>query len=304
MFARSVAVLALALPGCAPVDPVADVPRPAGGVTFAAWQDACAGAGEGREAWTAPAPPFRVHANTWYVGTCGIAALLVVTDEGNVLVDSGMPEAAPLVLANLAALGVRADTVRAMLSSHEHLDHVGATAALQRAAAARVVALDKAVWQMESGKPLPEDPQAADIPPFEGVKVTDTLRDGDTFTLGGTVFTAHSTPTHTPGSTSWTWQSCQGGACRTIAYADSLSTPAAAGYRFADHPAYVAQVRTGFARVAALPCDILVTPHPGASQMQARFAAGPAASPEACRTYAEGARAQFEKRLAEEAAGG
>ncbi len=304
MFGRSLGAV-LALAGCAPVSSAADVPLAAGGAAFAEWQAACANAGDGREAWTAGAPPFRVYGNTWYVGTCGIASLLVPTPAGDVLLDSGMPEAAPLILANLERLGVQPASIKALLSSHEHLDHVGATAALQRATGARVVGLDKAVKQMESGKPLPEDPQAADIPPFAGFKVSWVIRDGETFTLGGTVFTAHSTPAHTPGSTSWTWQSCEAGACRTIAYVDSLSTPAASSYRFADHPAYVAQVRSGFARAAAIPCDILVTPHPGASGMEARFAAGTVKpSPDACRSYARGAAAQFERRLAEETTGG
>jgi metallo-beta-lactamase class B len=304
MFAR-VAILALSLASCASVASPPDVPRPQGAVSFAEWSETCAPAGDGREAWTTPGPPFRVYGNTWYVGTCGVTALLVTTPEGHVLIDTGMADAAPMILANLERLGVATADIEALLSSHEHYDHVGATAEIKRRTGARVIALDTAVRQLESGRALDIDPQLADLFDVAGFEVDQTLQDGQQFELGSQVFTAHATPAHTPGSTSWTWQSCERDACRTMAYADSMSTPKAGDYRFADHPEYVAQVRAAFARGAAMPCDILLTPHPSASRMRERFANGtPAPSTSACRDYVGAAAANFEKLLADEAAGG
>ncbi len=289
------------LPGALPA-PVADAPTgPSGLASFADWQAQCAGAGSGREAWTAPAPPFRVFGNTYYVGTCGIAALLVTSADGNVLLDTGMAQAAPLVRANIERLGYPVTSVKALLSSHEHLDHVGATAELRRLSGGETVALRSAVRPLETGKPYPQDPQAAMIPPFDGFPIDKVIEDGEMFRLGSLAFTAHSTPSHTPGSTSWTWQSCEGDKCLTIAYADSLSTPAAEGYRFADHPDYVAQVRRGFEVVADLPCDILMTPHPGASDMAERFGGKMAiVDPVGCKHYAHTSAARFEQLLASE----
>ena len=292
---------ALILASCAP----AQVPAQTAATnvaTPAEWVAACADAPEGRDGWVVPAPATRVFGNTYMVGTCGIMALLVVTDDGAVLVDSGMPEAAPLVAANIAQVGVRLADVKWLLSSHEHLDHVGATAELQRMTGAQTAALEPARQPLQTGEPWPFDPQASIIPRFTGFAIDRVLPDGGSITLGGTTFTAHSTPVHTPGSTSWTWQSCEGGTCRTISYMDSLSTPAADDYRFTDHPDYVAGVRAAFAKAAAVPCGMLFTPHPEASNLPARLSgSAPLADPAGCAAYAAQGEANFTQRLAGEA---
>jgi metallo-beta-lactamase class B len=105
-----------------------------------------------------------------------------------------------------------------------------------------------------------------------------------------------------PGSTSWTWRSCEGGECRRIVYADSLTAVGPASYRFTNQPLLVARFRTSFARVAALPCDILITPHPSASNLFERLAGrAPLSDPQACRRYADSARGRLDQRLATEA---
>lgn len=293
---------ALSFAACVPMAaPPPDPPVTA--PPFARWQQACADAGDGSASWTVPAPPFLVFGNTYYVGTCGITALLVTSPQGHVLLDSGMAEAAPAIAANIESLGFALGEVRWLLSSHEHLDHVGATAELKRRTGARAAALAAAHAQFESGEPLTQDPQAGGLPPFEGFGIDRELADGETLAAGPLAFTAHATPAHTPGSTAWTWRSCEGETCRIVTYADSLSTPAAWNYRFADHPDHVAMVRRGFAAAERLPCGILLTPHPSASGMAGRMAGGGAlASQTACRDYARAAAAQFDRLLAGEAA--
>lgn len=285
------------LAGCATV-PAEPSYTPA---SYAEKQTQCANAGSGQEAWTAPAPPVRIFGNTYDVGTCGITALLVTSAEGHVLLDSGMPEVAGQIAGNIEALGADLTDVEWLLSSHEHLDHVGATAEIKRRSGAKAAALAKAKQPLETGEPWPEDPQATIIPPFEGFSIERTMRDGDVLQLGPLAFTVHATPAHTPGSSSFTWKSCEYGTCRTIAYADSISTPAADDYRFSDHPDYAAHLRMGFDAVAALPCDILLTPHPGASGMDERMASGDLYDPAACARYARTGEANFDARRAEEA---
>ena len=297
MSARIIAALPLlALAGCATV-PAEPAYTPA---TYAERQAQCADAGDGQEAWVAPAPPVRIFGNTYDVGTCGITALLVTSPEGHVLLDTGMPEVAGQIVANIRALGANPADVAWLLSSHEHLDHVGASAEVKRLTGAKAAALVKAQQPLETGEPWSEDPQLAIIPRFEGFAIDRVMQDGETLQVGGTTFTIHATPAHTPGSTSWTWESCEDGVCRTVAYADSISTPAADDYRFSDHPDYVARLRTGFAAVAALPCDILLTPHPSASEMDERLAAGAPYDPAACAAYARTGEANFDRRLAGE----
>ena len=101
--------------------------------------------------------------------------------------------------------------------------------------------------------------------------------------------TAHITPGHTPGGTAWTWQSCDGATCKSIAYVDSLFAYAADGYRFSDHPAYVAEYRQTFNRIAALPCDVLIAPHPEQAEGKT------------CKSYAEAGRQRLDAKLAAEA---
>ena len=285
--------IALALPS-APVS-AAD---PAGPVTGAALAKAC----EGRDGWTDPAPPARIFGNTWYVGTCGITALLVTSERGHVLIDGGPEEAAPLVATNIERLGFRLSDVRWILSSHEHDDHVGALAALQQRTAAHVAALAAAAPALSAGKVAVDDPQRAIAKDYPPIRIDRVLRDGQVVGAGPLRLTVHATPAHSPGSTSWTWRSCDGDDCRTIAYADSATTISADGYRFTDHPERTAAARRGLARIEALPCDILLTPHPAASDLFARLSGGkPLTDAAACRTYAASAEARLAARLASEA---
>ena len=125
--------------------------------------------------------------------------------------------------------------------------------------------------------------------------------------VGPLVLQAVASPGHTPGGTSWTWRSCEGDACHQMVYADSLTGISDDVYRYSDdaaHPGYVAAFRETLARVAALECDILVTPHPSASQLWSRIgprADRPLVDTTACRTYAQAATQRLDKRLADEA---
>lgn len=261
----------------------------------------CASGPDGRESWAASAPPTHIHGGTYYVGTCGITALLVTSDDGHVLLDGGLEEAAPLVAANITKLGFRLSDVRWIVSSHEHWDHVAALAELKQMTGAKVAALPIAAQALSSGKAHPDDPQHAIADPFTPVAVDNVLADGDTLKVGNLRLTVHATPAHAPGSASWTWKSCSGNDCQTIAYADSATIISDDAYRFSDHPARIAKARTGLARIKGLPCDILITPHPGASNLFARLSGtSELIDAQACRAYANAAESRFASRLAKE----
>jgi metallo-beta-lactamase class B len=293
--------LAAAL-AAAPVSAAVAAPAKASSVGAGSTPAQLAAACAGHDGWLDPAPPARIFDNTWDVGTCGISVILVTGDEGHVLVDAGAIGAAPLVLANIRRAGFDPKDVRWIVATHEHHDHVGALAALQRATGAKVAALPVQKTVLETGKPLADDPQFAGLDPIDPVRVDRKLADGDSVVLGKLVLTAHATPLHAPGSTSWTWQSCTAGFdCKMIAYADSSSTISSGPYRFSDHPDRIAGIRAGIAAIAALPCDILLTPHPSGSAMMERFAGTkPLVDVAACRNYAATARGKFAARIAEE----
>lgn len=287
MFARLLMLVAapLALVGAAPA-------RPAHG--GAALATAC----QGRDGWADPAPPARLFGNVWIVGTCGITVLLITGPQGHVLIDGGPAEAAPLVLANIRAAGFDPRAVKWILSTHEHDDHAGALPALRAATGAKVAIGEAAARVLRRGRPLPDDPQFGLLKPMAPLRIDRVLTEGSVVAVGPLRLTAHMTPAHSPGSTSWTWRSCAADECHDIAFADSATTISADSYRFKDHPERVAGVRLGLQRMAALPCELIVTPHPSASGLFERLSgAAPLGRPGACKAYVAAASAKFDRRL-------
>jgi len=258
--------------------------------------------------WSDPAKPQHVYGNTWYVGTCGITALLVTSDAGHVLIDSGTREAAPQIEANISALGFRIKDVRFLLATHAHLDHAGGFARLQHDTGAVMVARGADADAIERGRGNRADPQFTSIEGFAPVKTVRRISDGEAVTVGQTTIVAHGTPGHTPGSTTWTWDSCEGTRCQHLAYVDSVSAISDDVYRYTDeaqHPGVIAAFRQSIATIAALPCDILLTPHPGVSNMFARMTSQPGAplvDANACRALASQAGEKLEERIAKERA--
>jgi metallo-beta-lactamase class B len=259
--------------------------------------------------WNAPAGPVRLVGDTWFVGTKGLSAILVTSAEGHVLIDAGLPESAPQVMASVRALGFRVEDIRLILNSHAHYDHAGGIAAIQRVSGARAAATPSSAAVLRRGMPGPDDPQHAIALPYPRVPHVRELADGDTVRVGPIVLTAHVTAGHTPGGTSWSWRACEGDACADVVYADSQTPVSADGFLFsrnASYPSAVADFERGHARLERLACDVLLTPHPGASRLWQRLEArergqlNALRDPDACRWYAKTAREQLARRLASE----
>jgi metallo-beta-lactamase class B len=251
-----------------------------------------------------PAPPVGIFGNTYLVGTCGITSVLITDPAGDILIDGGTEQDADLIAANIQKLGFRLSDVKYILQSHEHFDHVGGISKLQRMTGAQLIASPAAAPVLDSGMAGKDDPQYGLGQPFPAARVDRIVHDGEQVRLGNTVLLALATPGHTPGAMTWHWGSCQGGVCRQIVYADSLTPVSSKTYRFSAHPEYLALYRSSIAKVAALPCDVLLTPHPSASHMIDRLALGkPLEDPNACRDYAAGLTKQLDDRLAKEASG-
>jgi metallo-beta-lactamase class B len=297
MYARLSALLALGLAACAPMAPVKTSGNATAGATLAS---KC----EGRDGWSDPAPPAHIFANVYMVGTCGIVSLLVTSPKGHILIDGATAEAAPYIAENIRTLGFRPTDVKYLVSSHEHLDHVGGLSALKSITGAQMLARAEARKSLETGISDQTDPQLAILPRFAGIKVDQIVRDGETITLGPIRMTVIATPGHAPGGTSWTWQSCEGAVCHQFVFADSLGAVSADAYRFTDHPAYVAVLRATMNRVSALkPCDILIAPHPAQSRFFERLSGKqPLVDAAGCANYATAAMARLDVRLAKEAA--
>lgn len=261
-------------------------------------------------AWNDPQQPFNVFGNTWYVGTKELSAILVTSPQGHVLLDGAVPESAPFIEKNIRELGFRVEDIKLILNSHAHIDHAGGIAALQRASGAVVAASAHGAQVLRDGTIGKDDPQYTAVKPFHFPKVAHVkaVRDGEVLKAGAISVTAHMTPGHTPGSTSWTWQSCDGAKCLDVVYADSVTAVSLGDYRFSGGKG-AADISTLFKasidKIGALKCDVLLTTHPGASGIMEKLAAKtPAHNPfintGACRDLASRAHASLAARLATE----
>jgi metallo-beta-lactamase class B len=260
-------------------------------------QAACAG----KDGWSDPAPPVKIFANVYDVGTCGIVSLLITGPRGHILLDGATAEAAPSIAANIQKLGYQLSEVKLIGATHEHYDHVGGIAELQRLTGATVMSMPGAYVALETGKVDEDDPQFELHQEFPAAKVGIMLADGFVVRQGPLAITSHATPGHAPGSTSWSWRSCEGGRCVSFVYADSVSAVSSDSYRFSDHKRYVAAFKDSLNKIGRMQCSLLVTPHPAASNLYDRLAGKtPLIDRSACKDYAQRGRAALDERLAKE----
>ncbi len=261
----------------------------------------------GYPSWTAPQKPFRIYGDTWYVGPRGLGVFLITAPTGDVLIDGGVPGDAALIEANIRQLGVDLHDIKWILNTHAHFDHAGDIAQLARDTGAQVIASAADAPLLERGGH--DDPQYGDRFPYAAVRVGRTVGDGERLHLGDLVLTAHATPGHTKGNTTWTWTSCERKRCLHMVDVGSLSAP---GYQLlgnTEYPDVVKDFQHSFSTVAALPCDIPLAPHPGMVNFWARVAerkngrADALIDRQGCRDYADKARKQFRAEVAKQRAG-
>lgn len=262
---------------------------------------------ESARRWLAPQPAVRLHGGTYLVGFGGLNVALIRTSAGLILIDGAVPQAVGDIERKIGDLGFSIRQVKLILSTEPHFDHAGGIAALARDSGATVIASSPAAAILRQGGGDADDPQAAWLERFPGVKTLRVARDGEAIRLGNTVVTAQATPGHTLGSMSWRWKSCEWQDCRTIVFSASLNPIAADGWRFADpaHQHFVAAFRGSIAKMKAMPCDMLIASHPqdGDAERVAQLARArtpnPFIDPGVCRRYAERAEAALAKKLAE-----
>lgn len=257
--------------------------------------------------WDKPAEPFQIYGNTYYVGTCGISAILIKGQQNHILIDTGTAKGAEIVLANIRKLGLDPFDISLVTHSHEHFDHIGGLSIVADMTSSDVVSSFAAEAVISTGEDDPADPQFGMHDPMDPANVQLRVANGEAIhTLFKGQFdltaTAFETPGHTPGALTWQWKSCVGTDCKTIVYADSLSPISSDDYRFSDHPDYIAAFRAGLERLRGLKCDILLTPHPSASDMLARARLGTMEGGMTCAQYADSKAKALNERLAKEAA--
>ena len=234
--------------------------------------------------WSKPAEPFHVIDNVWYVGTEGLSAFLFTTPEGHILLDGATPEGAPIIEANIAKLGFKLSDVKILLNSHAHFDHSGGLAKLKHDTGATLAAMEGDVSALEGGFYLgSEDVKSMNAPP---VKVDRVLKDGDTVKLGEFTLTAHLTPGHSRGCTSWgatlgdqgKWYEALVFCSATVA-ANRITPPL-------QYDGIVEDYRKTFRKTKGMTVEIPLAPHPEFFQLREK-AAKAAANPKGQNPFIE-----------------
>ncbi|GJI89817.1 MBL fold metallo-hydrolase [Duganella hordei] len=119
--------------------------------------------------WNKPVDPFQIYGNSYYVGMAGLSSVLVTSPQGHILIDGGFPDSAPLIAAGIRKLGFRLRDVKLILSSHDHWDHAGGIAELQRLTGAAVVASPSTAAALKRGSMDEDDPQFEGNTPYPKV---------------------------------------------------------------------------------------------------------------------------------------
>jgi metallo-beta-lactamase class B len=200
-------------------------------------------------------PPHKIIGNIYYVGTRTLGSFLIVTPQGNILMDSTYERNVPVIAKSVEQLGFKFSDTKILLGNHAHNDHQEGDALVKQMTGARVMAMAEDVPALQAMKPGGKEH------PIDMV-----LHDGDKVTLGGTTLVAHLTAGHTRGCTTWTTTAQEGGKPYNVMFGCSLRAPGVVP------PPVAEEFARSFKVVAALPCDVQLGDHPAQYNMQAKYA--------------------------------
>ena len=239
-------------------------------------------AAQNERSWSEPFPPHRIAGNLYYVGTRGLASYLITTPQGHILINSGLESSVPMIEASVKQLGFRFTDIKILLVSHAHWDHNAGSALVKEKTGAKywVMAPDVAVTE-DGGK---SDFFYANSPGslYPPTKVDRILHDGEEVRLGDSVLTAHLTPGHTKGCTTWTMKVKEGKKTYNVVIVGSLNVNA--GFKLVNntqYPRIAKDYAHTFAVLKSLPCDIFLGAHGDYYGLEKKYA----------RLVTEGARA-------------
>ena len=252
--------------------------------------------------WSTPVRPFRIAGNIYYVGTKGLAAYLIVSNRGAILLDGTTAGNAALIERNIEAAGVPLHAVKRLISDHAHPDHVGALALIKRDTGAQFLASAGDTWALEHGRVRGDtnyEPES-----FAPIKVDRVVRDGETVRLGDVTLTAHLTPGHTPGCTSWSTTVQYAGRQLDVLFLCSITV--AGNILVGNHayPEIASDYRATFRKLETMRADILLPSHPDMADVMEREARREAGEtdafidPQALPSLVADSRAAFDAALA------
>jgi metallo-beta-lactamase class B len=252
-----------------------------------------------------PYRPFKIGEGLYYVGASDYTSYLIVTKAGLIVIDGGDAPVGHQVLQNIRTLGFDPKNIKILLNTHEHFDHAAGLAEIKRAAAPEVKfyasAADGAIVAAGGrGDAFLKGERFY----YEPVKPDVIVNDGDKISLGGWTLTAHITPGHTPGCTTWTFPVTVAGKVRQAL--DHCSSSVLPGYRLGKtetYPGQTADYEKSFATWKKLPCEVFIASHGQFFDMKAKRAALDAGKadafvdPQGCKAFYAKAEATFQAEL-------
>ena len=261
--------------------------------------------------WTEPYPPFRIAGNLYYVGSRGLANYLITTPKGHILINSDLEENVPLIKASVEKLGFKFTDIKILVISHAHWDHDAASDTIKKLTGARYMVMDADVSVVESGGKTDFHYGNDSKTFYKPTKVDHVLHDGEKVKLGDTVLTAHLTPGHTRGCTTWTMKVEEAGRTYDVVIIGSPNVNE--GYRLVNNTTYpqiAADYEKMFRVLKSLQCDIFLGAHGdyyGLESKYARFKKDGLAvfvDPEGYKKYVADKEQEFKSKLAKQKAAG
>ena len=223
--------------------------------------------------WTDPFPPYRIIGNLYYVGSQGLGDYLIITPQGNILINSNLEKSVPMIRESIEKLGFRFSDTKILLISHAHWDHCSGSAAIKELTGAKYMVMDADVPESRPvEKGISNTARCLDfsLPAHESDRV---LHDGDEVRLGDTVLVAHLTPGHTKGTTTWTMKVADAGKTYNVVIVGSPNVNA--GYKLVNNALYP-QIASDYERMfrvlKSLPCDVFLGAHGNYYGMEAKYA--------------------------------
>jgi|SRR5579872_5072262 len=255
-----------------------------------------------------PFPPYKIIANVYYVGASDITSYLITTPAGHILINSGYENTPPIIVDGIRKLGFKIEDVKILLNGQAHFDHVAGQAAMQRLTGAKIYSSEPEVAVLESGGKA--DPRWGHEVTYPVVKVDHVVRDLEQVTLGGVTLTAHMTPGHSIGCTTWTMKVSDGGKSYDVVFVGG--TTINPGVKFIGKPTYPG-IADDYARtfrvLHALKCDVFLGAHGGYYGMKEKYkkmkdgaGTNPFIDPDGYRTFVDRAEKDYLDQLAKEKA--
>ena len=254
--------------------------------------------------------PFRMIGNIYWVGHSQVGSFLIKTSQGLILMDSTSSDESDWTRENIEKLGFTMKDIKIMLNSHPHAEHMGGFAKFKEVTGAKLIASKLTADEMAVGgrTDFREDGSEQYTP----VKSDQVIADGEKVTLGDVALTAHLTPGHTKGCTTWTTTVQEDGKTYNVVFFCGMATAGIDRAPLLNNPKYpniVEDYQHSFQLLRALPCDVFLYARATTIHLQEKeerlekgVKPNPFVDPAGCKGYIDEYQGLFEDQLQQQLA--